>query len=72
MICGLRHKKKFKYPYSRDSKIIQTPYPQAKAIDQIQALCPELQRIRLKYCYTDGQACKQNKHTGLFTTPAVT
>ena len=31
MICG----QKFKYPYSRDSKIIQMPYPRAKAIDQI-------------------------------------
>ena len=36
MICG----QKFKYPYSRDSKIIQMPYPRAKAIDQIPALCP--------------------------------
>ena len=31
---------KFEYPYSRDSKIIQMPYPRAKAIDQIPALCP--------------------------------
>ena len=36
MICG----QKFKYPYSRNSKIIQMPYPRAKAIDQIPALCP--------------------------------
>ena len=27
MICGHKHKK-FKYPYPRDSKIIQTPYQQ--------------------------------------------
>ena len=31
---------KFKYPYPRDSKIIQMPYPQAKVINQIPALCP--------------------------------
>ena len=36
MICGHGHKQKFKYPYS---KIIQMPYPRAKAIDQIPALC---------------------------------
>ena len=36
MICG----QKFKYPYSQNSKIIQMPYPRAKAIDQIPALCP--------------------------------
>ena len=36
MICG----QKFKYPFSRDSKIIQILYPRAKAIDQISALCP--------------------------------
>ena len=37
MICGHGHKQKFKCPYS---KIIQMPYPRAKAIDQIPALCP--------------------------------
>ena len=36
MICG----QKFKYPYYRDSKIIQIPYPRAKAIYQNPALCP--------------------------------
>ena len=36
MICG----QKFKYPYTRDSKIIQMPYPRAKVIDQIPALSP--------------------------------
>ena len=33
MICG----QKFKYPYDQDSKIIQMPYPRAKAIDQIKS-----------------------------------
>ena len=36
MICG----QKFKCPYSRESKINQVPFPRAKAIDQIPALCP--------------------------------
>ena len=40
MICGHGHEQKFKYPYLRDSKIIQMPYPQAKAIDQNPTLCP--------------------------------
>ena len=39
MICGHGHYQKFKYPYLRNSKIIQMPYPRAKAIDQIPALC---------------------------------
>ena len=34
MICGHGHEQKFKYPNPRDSKIIQMPYPRAKAIDQ--------------------------------------
>ena len=34
MICGHGHKQKFRYPYPRDSKKIQMPYPRAKAIDQ--------------------------------------
>ena len=34
MICGHGYEQKFKYPYPRDSKIIQMPYPRAKAIDQ--------------------------------------
>ena len=34
MICGHGHEQKFKYPYPQDSKIIQMPYPRAKAIDQ--------------------------------------
>ena len=40
MICGHGHEQNFKYPYLRDSKIIQMPYPRAKAIDQIPAQCP--------------------------------
>ena len=40
MICGHGHDKKFKYPYPQDSKIIQMPYPRAKAINQIPAVCP--------------------------------
>ena len=40
MICGHGHDQKFKYLYSRESKIIQMPYPRAKVIDQIPALCP--------------------------------
>ena len=40
MICGHGHEKKFKYPYPRDSKIIQMPYTQAKAINQIPVLSP--------------------------------
>ena len=31
---------KFKYPYPLDINIIQMPYPRAKAIDQIPAICP--------------------------------
>ena len=38
MICDHGHEQKFKYPYPRDSKIIQIPYPWAKAIDQNPAL----------------------------------
>ena len=34
------YKQIFKYPYPRDSKIIQIPYPRAKTINQIPALCP--------------------------------
>ena len=33
MIWGHRHEQKFKYPYSRDSNIIQMLYPRAKVID---------------------------------------
>ena len=40
MIFGHKHEQKFKYPYPRDSKIIQMPYPWAKAINQNPALCP--------------------------------
>ena len=40
MICGHGHEQKFKYPYPRDSRIIQMPYLRAKAIDQNPALCP--------------------------------
>ena len=40
MIFGHGHEEKFKYPYPRDSKIIQMPYPGAKAVDQNPALCP--------------------------------
>ena len=40
MICGHGHEQQFKYAYPRDSKIIQMPYPRAKAIDEIPALCP--------------------------------
>ena len=35
MICGHRHEQKFRYPYPRDSKKMQMPYPRAKAIDEI-------------------------------------
>ena len=37
MICSHGLEQEFKYPYPRDSKIIQMPYPWAKAIDQIPA-----------------------------------
>ena len=40
MICGHGHEQNFKYPYPRESKIIQMPYPRAKAINQNPALCP--------------------------------
>ena len=40
MICGHRYEQKFRYPYPRDSKKIEMPYPWAKAIDQNPALCP--------------------------------
>ena len=42
MVCGHGQEQKFKYMYlySRDSKIIQMPYPRAKAIDQNPAPCP--------------------------------
>ena len=33
MISGHGHEQKFKYSYTRDSNIIQMPYPRAKAID---------------------------------------
>ena len=38
VICGHGHEQKFRYPYPRDSKKIQMPYPRAKAIDQNPAL----------------------------------
>ena len=34
MICGQGHEQKFRYPYPRDGKKIQMPYPRAKAIGQ--------------------------------------
>ena len=40
MICDHGHKQKFKYPYPRESKIIQMPYPRAKTADQIPTLPP--------------------------------
>ena len=40
MICGHGHEQKFRYPYPRESKKIQMPYPRGKAIDQNPALCP--------------------------------
>ena len=40
MICGHGHEQKFRYPYPRDSKKIQMPYPRAKAIDQNPTLYP--------------------------------
>ena len=40
MICGHGHEQKFKYPDPWDSEIIKMPYPRAKTIDQITALCP--------------------------------
>ena len=40
MIFGHGHEQKFRYPYPRDSKRIQMPYPWAKAIDKNPALCP--------------------------------
>ena len=43
MICGHGHEQKLKYPYPRDSKIIQMSYPRAKAIDQNPALCKYLE-----------------------------
>ena len=45
MICGHGHEQKFKYPYPRDSKIIQMPYPRAKAIDQNPALWKDTTRV---------------------------
>ena len=41
MISGHGHEQKFKYPYPRDNKIIQMPYPRAKAIDQNLFSSPE-------------------------------
>ena len=71
MICGHGHGQKFKYPYSGESKIIQMPYPRAKAIDQIPALCPaspppppSLRRLDNKCNLTKG---KQGKQSVLFT-----
>ena len=40
MICGHGHEQKFRYPYPRNSKKIQMPYPRAKTIDQNPALRP--------------------------------
>ena len=60
MICGHGHEQKFNYPYPRDSKIIQMPYPRAKAIDQNPALCPAspspqhpLRRLDIDRCITN-------------------
>lgn len=58
------HKQKFKYPYPRDSKIIQMPYPWAKMIDQIPALCP----VSPLPCWLDIDRCitwVNDHHTGL-------
>ena len=53
MICDHGHEQKFKYPYPRDSKIIQMPYPRAKAIDQKPALCPpHPRRLDIDRCIT--------------------
>ena len=54
MICGHGHEEKFKYPYPRDSKIIQMPYPGAKAVDQNPALCPASppRRLDIDRCIT--------------------
>ena len=58
MICGHRQEQKFKYPYSWDSKIIQMPYSQAKAIDQISALCsafpPPYRRLDIDRCIVEA------------------
>ena len=54
MICGHGHEQKFRYPYPRDSKKIQMPYPRAKAIDQNPALCPAspARRLDIDRCIT--------------------
>ena len=62
MICGHGHEQKFRYPYPRDSKKIQMPYPRAKAIDENPALCPASPPCRL-----DIDRCINNK--GQTTTP---
>ena len=68
MICGHGQEQKFKYPYSRDCKIIQMPYPRAKAIDQIIIIITiiitlfESQIILAEHeCCTNWGDCKSNK-----------
>ena len=48
MICGHGHEQKFRYHYPLYSTKIQKPYPQAKAIDQNPALCPNFNDLHLK------------------------
>ena len=63
MICGHGHKQKFKYPYPWDSKIIQMPYPRAKAIDQIPALCPAFShRLDTDRCTIQTNRMSQTQH----------
>ena len=71
MICG----QKFKYPYSRDSKIIQMPYPRAKAINQIPTRldidgCINGLREQNKSCISEemfsrGSKCNNKEYTVL-------
>ena len=51
MVCGHGHEQKIKHPYPRDSKIIQIPYPRAKAINQNPALCSRVQRTSWQVDY---------------------
>ena len=63
MICGHGHEQKFQYPYPRDGKIIQMPYPWAKAIDQNPALCPDSpplpRRLDIDRCISHKEDCSK-------------
>ena len=70
MICGHRHKQKFKHHYPGNSKIIQMPHPGAKAINQTPALCPTFPNPRPPRPHQlDIQRCITSVHNWEHCTP---